>query len=174
MWSCTELQVVLSWIRIRICHIYPFIQSIPVPLSYLSSHSFSLRELHSCTVLVLCCSSRASLSSSGAWTKRFSKSWTSSSKLYIWRTGMDWRTEEKKGHTDGSAVWLNVRSTCTVVLGLPSPRCRGSVASYSKPASLFSPGGGQTQSGKLQKNTSSSWLSAEGIKQEISRKSRAK
>lgn len=48
---------------------------------YLLSHSFSNSELQSCEVLALCCSSKASRSSSGVWTKCFSKSCTSSSKL---------------------------------------------------------------------------------------------
>lgn len=106
---------------------------------YLSSHSFSRRELHSCTVLALCCSSRASLSSSGVWTKRFSKSWTSSSKLYIWMRGV---SEVGLSMT----VWSTWSSRCSVILVLPSPQCKGSVASYSKPACLFSPVDRQTGS----------------------------
>lgn len=87
---------------------YSYLAILSSPSSYLSSHSFSRRELHSCTVLVLCCSSRASLSSSGAWTKRFSKSWTSSSKLYIWRKVMERGTETFKYST----VWLDSETRC--------------------------------------------------------------
>lgn len=64
----------------------------------------------------------------------------------------------KKGHRGAlriqiPAVWLNmwkICSTCTAILILPFPQCRGSAASYSKPASLSSPGGRQAerQSGK--------------------------
>lgn len=87
-------------------------------LTYLSSHSFSCRELHSCTVLALCCSSRVSRSSSGAWTKRFSKSWTSSSKLYIWRTGgvgggqRDTMRVTVMHPGTGGYFWCNICSTC--------------------------------------------------------------
>ena len=54
-----------------------------------------------------------------------------------WMEGQKWVTEVYLGSRVVSV------STCTAIL-IPSPQCTGSVASYSKPASLFSPKGRQT------------------------------